>query len=186
MGQDKALMPFLGQPLIQRVLERVSPIADEILVTSNQPGKFKFLGVPIIPDVIPGVGALGGLYTALKSASNPLVAVVACDLPFVNPELLKACKEILDSTNCSAVIPGTDRGIEPLHAVYRVQTCLPAVEAALVDGRRRVISWHVDVDVHILPSVETAQYDPDGITFWNVNTEDEFKKAEAKALANRG
>jgi len=186
MGQDKALMPFLGQPLIQRVLERVSPIADEILVTSNQPGKFKFLGVPIIPDVIPGVGALGGLYTALKSASNPLVAVVACDLPFVNPDLLENCRDILIKTNSDAAIPSTERGIEPLHAVYRVETCLPAVEAALKAKRRRVISWHKDVDVHILSHFETARYDPHGVTFWNVNTEDEFKKAEAKALENRG
>jgi molybdopterin-guanine dinucleotide biosynthesis protein A len=186
MGQDKALMPFLGQPLIQLVLERVAPLADEIIVTSNQPKNFKFLGVPIFPDVIPCVGALGGLFTALKVASNPLVAVVACDLPFVNPDLLENCRDILIETSCDAVIPATERGLEPLHAVYRVETCLPAVEATLDSGNRRVISWHKEMDIHILPPEEVAQFDPHGITFWNVNTLEEFERAEVKALENRG
>jgi molybdopterin-guanine dinucleotide biosynthesis protein A len=93
MGQDKALIPFLGQPLIQRVKERVAKIADEVLVTTNNPEAFGFLQVRLVKDVIPGMGALGGLYTALYAASHPLVAVVACDMPFVNPLILswRAC-----------------------------------------------------------------------------------------------
>ena len=88
MGQNKALMPFLKQPLIERVVKRLAPFADELLVISNKPDQYEFLGVSLTPDIMPGRGALGGLYTALSSAHQPLAAVVACDMPFVNVGLL--------------------------------------------------------------------------------------------------
>src|SRR6185369_4678742 len=90
MGEDKALKPFLGRPLIQRLVERLSPIADEMIVTTNRPEEYRFLGLRLTPDLKPGRGALGGLYTALASASQPHVAVVACDMPFASPTLLEA------------------------------------------------------------------------------------------------
>jgi molybdopterin-guanine dinucleotide biosynthesis protein A len=182
MGQDKALIPFLGQPLIQRVVERLAPVGDEVVITTNQPENYRFLNLPVFPDVIPGVGALGGLYTALKVASHTLVAVVACDLPFANPDLLAACRDILLEKDCDAVIPSTERGLEPLHAVYRVAGCLPLVEAALEAGKRRMIAWHGSAEVVVLSPEETARYDPQGVTFWNVNTPKEFERAEKKAL----
>src|ERR1051325_5119992 len=89
MGEDKALKTFLGRPLIQRVIDRLAPIADELIVTTNHPDDYRFLGLK------PGRGALGGLYTAIASGSNPLVAVVACDMPFASPELLEAARQIL-------------------------------------------------------------------------------------------
>lgn len=181
MGQDKALMPFLGQPLIQRVAARVSPVGDEVLIIANQPENYTFLKLPVYPDMIPGLGALGGLYTALKVASHPLVAVVACDLPFANPALLEACRDILLQKGCDAVIPSTERGLEPLHAVYRVAGCLPAVEAALEAGKRKMIAWHGAAEVYVLPPEVTARFDPEGVTFWNVNTKEEFERAEAEA-----
>ncbi|MCX8063463.1 MAG: NTP transferase domain-containing protein, partial [Anaerolineales bacterium] len=64
MGKDKALLPFLGKPLIQRILERLIPVVDEALVTTNHPERYGFLNVPLVGDVFPGRGALGGLYTA--------------------------------------------------------------------------------------------------------------------------
>jgi molybdopterin-guanine dinucleotide biosynthesis protein A len=182
MGQDKALMPFLEQPLIQRVVARLAPVGDEVVITANQPENYRFLNLPVYPDVIPGVGALGGLYTALKVASHPLAAVVACDLPFANPDLLAACRDILLERGCAAVIPSTERGLEPLHAVYRVAGCLPSVEAALEAGKRRMIAWYKAAEVRVLSPEETARYDPERITFWNVNTPEEFERAEKKAL----
>src|SRR5215208_4858139 len=95
MGEDKALKTFLGRPLIQRVVERLSAVADELIVTTNRPEEYSFLGLPVFSDLKPGRGALGGLYTAIASATNPLVAVVACDMPFASPTLLQAAQEIL-------------------------------------------------------------------------------------------
>jgi molybdopterin-guanine dinucleotide biosynthesis protein A len=182
MGQDKALLPFLGQPLIQRVIMRVAHLADEVIVTTNIPRSYGFLGVPLVTDLIPGMGALGGLYTALATAHHPLVGLVACDLPFANPDLLEACREILLDTGVDAILPATERGLEPLHAVYRVETCLPLIKAALDAEKRRMIAWHKDAKVRILPPEGVAEHDPYGVTFWNVNTPEEFQKAEARAL----
>lgn len=182
MGQDKALLPFLRQPLVQRVMTRVAHLADEVIVTTNNPEAYTFLGVPLVEDLIPGMGALGGLYTALAIASHPLVGLIACDLPFANPNLLSACREILEDTGSDAVLPATEHGLEPLHAVYRVETCIPLVKAALDAGKRKMISWYGESRVRIIPAEDVAEFDPDGITFWNVNTPEEFRKAESKAM----
>ena len=80
MGEDKALKPFLGRPLIQRVIDRVSSIADELIVTTNRPEDYFFIQARLVSDLIPDRGALGGLYTAIASATHPFVAVVACDM----------------------------------------------------------------------------------------------------------
>lgn len=181
MGRNKALLPFLGQPLILRVKQRLAHLADEIIVTANDPDDYDFLGVPIKPDAFPGMGALGGIYTALQAAQQPLVAIVACDLPFANPQLLAACRDNLWESGADAIIPRSEKGLEPLHAVYRRKSCLPLVEAALFAGERKVIAWHSQAQITIMYPQTVSQYDQHGIAFWNVNTPEEFLQAETKA-----
>jgi len=181
MGQDKALLPFLGKPLILRIVQRISPIANEIIITTNFPANYTFLGLPLYPDVLPGRGALGGLYTAMVFAQFPLVAVVACDMPFVNPSLLAALCDRLEETNADVVLPQTDHGLEPLHAVYRRETCLPVVKAALDRGEWRLISWLTAVKFTKFSLDEVRLYDPDGMAFRNLNTLEEFQEAEETA-----
>jgi len=183
MGKNKALMPFLGQPLISRVLQRVQPLAAEILVTTNDPADFTFLKVPLIPDDFPGLGALGGLYTALQAAAHPLAAVIACDMPFVNVRLLAVQRQILMDEHADAVLPVLAHGFEPFHAVYRVATCLPAVRSAIHAGKRRAIAWMGDVKVRELTEPEIRAFDPHLLAFLNVNTPEEFKRAEAIAAS---
>jgi molybdopterin-guanine dinucleotide biosynthesis protein A len=182
MGRNKALLPFLGQPLIQRVMGRLAHLADEIIITANHPENYHFLGVPVVTDVMPGLGALGGLLTALKTAQQPFVALVACDLPFANPQLLRACRDLLLESGADAVVPSSEYGLEPLHAVYRREPCLPLVESALLAGKRKLIAWHDHARVIILPPATVSQYDPHQLAFWNVNTPEEFHQAETKAL----
>ncbi len=181
MGQDKALIPFLGKPLIERVIERVRPIADETLITTNLPAGFRYLEIPLVPDEMPGRGALGGLYTALKAARHPLVAVVACDMPFANPEILAKCRLILNKKNIDAVIPKSEFGLEPLHAVYRQNSCLPAVKNAIEADKWRMVAWHDDVHIDFISQQEMISLDPQGLAFWNVNTPEEFQQAEELA-----
>ena len=178
MGEDKALKTFLGRPLIQRVTERVSPIAAELIVTTNRPNDYTFLGLPLFSDLKPGRGALGGLYTAIASASNPIVAVVACDMPFAGTTLLEAAARLMVEEETDVVIPKSEEGFEPLHAVYRRDTCLPAIEAAIEADQWKVIAWFPQVKVRVLTSDEIKHYDPTGLAFWNVNTPEEFSKAE--------
>jgi len=181
MGQDKALLPFLGQPLIVRVIERLKPLANEILITTNHPVAFQFLGLPLYPDEQPGRGALGGLYTALNAASHPLVAVIACDMPFANVRLLSALRDALSTTQADLAIPVSAGGPEPFHAVYRRFTCLPAILQAMQTGKWRVDSWFSQVQLFTMQPEEILQYDPDGLCFWNVNTPEELKAAQQVA-----
>lgn len=184
MGQDKALLPFLGKPLIQRLIGRLSPLADELLVTTNRPESYRFLGLPLFQDVIPGRGALGGLYTALQAARQPLVAVVACDMPFASPALFSAEMDLLISTNADIVIPKTGEGLEPFHAVYRQSTCLPHIKSALSAGYWRVDSWFNQVKVQVIEDAEIRKHDPLMNCFRNVNTPEELAEAEMIAQKN--
>src|SRR4030065_314547 len=111
MGEDKALKTFLGRPLIQRVIERLSPIADELIVTTNRPDDYAFLDLRLTlrADLKPGRGALGGLYTAIASAAHPIVAVVACDMPFASSKLLRRACDLLLETGSDVGIPETDQ-----------------------------------------------------------------------------
>ena len=181
MGQDKALLPFLGQPLIVRVLERLRPLADEVIVTTNNPHSYQFLGLPLYPDLQPGRGALGGLYTALSAASQPLVAVVACDMPFASAPLFSAMCAALLSSQADLALPVTEGGSEPFHAVYRRATCLPLILQALQAGKWRVDSWFDQARLLPLAPDEVQRYDPLGLCFWNVNTPAELKTAQQLA-----
>ncbi|HLO27609.1 MAG TPA: molybdenum cofactor guanylyltransferase [Anaerolineales bacterium] len=189
MGEDKALKTFLGRPLIQRVIERLSPIAEEVIVTTNRPEAYSFLGLPLLSDLMPGRGALGGLYTAIASASHPIVAVVACDMPFASATLLEAGSRLLVEEGADVAIPrlaepgGKSEGYEPLHAVYRRETCLPAIKSAIDADQWKVIAWFPQVKVRVLTPDELKHYDPSGLAFWNVNTPEEFAEAEKLATS---
>jgi len=183
MGEDKALKMFLGRPLIQRVIERLSPIADEVIVTTNHPEAYSFLDVRLLSDLKPGRGALGGLYTAIASASHPVVAVVACDMPFASATFIETASRILIEEEADVVIAKSNEGYEPLHAIYRRDTCLPAIEASIEADQWKVIAWFPQVKVRVLTPEELKHLDPAGLAFWNVNTPEEFAKAEQLALA---
>jgi molybdopterin-guanine dinucleotide biosynthesis protein A len=191
MGEDKALKPFLGRPLIQRVIERLSWIADELIVTTNRPEDYAFLNTTagsakrlrLVPDLKPGRGALGGLYTAIASAAQPIVAVVACDMPFASAKLIETAAGIMDNEGTDVVIARSGEGFEPLHAVYRRDTCLPAIESAIEADQWKVVAWFPQVKVRVLTPEEIKSADPDGLAFWNVNTPEEFARAEDLATS---
>lgn len=201
MGEDKALKSFLGKPLIQRVIERLTPIADELIVTTNHPADYAFLNFPppgtaegalpadyaflnstrLVPDLKPGRGSLGGLYTAIASASHPYVAVAACDMPFASQNFFESAHRLLVKEEADVVIAKTNEGYEPFHALYRRETCQSAIEAALEGDQWKVIAWFPQVKARTLSPDELRQFDPSGLCFWNVNTPEEFAQAERLA-----
>ena len=185
MGEDKALKPFLGRPLIQRVIDRLASLSDEILVTTNYPDDYAFLGLRLVPDLVAGRGALGGLYTALASAASPIVAVAACDMPFASASLLEAATRLMVQEEADVVIARTNEGYEPFHAVYRRETCVPAIQSAIDADKWKVIAWFPSVKVRALTRAEIAESDPSGLCFWNVNTPEEFTEAEKLALKSQ-
>lgn len=179
MGESKVLMPFLGVPLIQRVFERTNEIAQEVLIVSNDPEELEFMDVKLVSDSIPGKGAIGGLFTAMDKASSELVAVVACDLPFVSAAILKEGARLLDLTGADVAIPRVNGDFyEPLHAVYRRQTCKTAILQAIQADQRRLISWFASVQVLEMDEELCKQLDPDGLAFFNINNKEDFLLAE--------
>lgn len=181
MGEDKALKPFLGKPLILQVLSALSGVGDEVLVTSNQMSPADLPGLRLEPDLLPGRGTLGGLYTAMVKAVHPLVAVVACDLPFASADIFKEAIRLLQDREVDAVVPRSLAGLEPMHAVYRRSTCLPVIQAALIGERLKAIDWFSRVRMLELDPDALHKLDPEGLAFWNVNTPEEFKQAEVVA-----
>lgn len=190
MGEDKALKKFQGKPLIERVIERLNPIADEILVTTNQPDKYSFLNKRLVSDLIPDRGALGGLYTAISSASHPYVGIVACDMPFASQKFFETATNWIVKEEADVVIPRIKSeaseksgGYEPLHALYRKETCLPAIEDAIQKDLWKVIAWFGKVKVRDVSDDEMKIIDSTGLYSWNVNTPEEFEQAEK--IANK-
>ncbi len=181
MGEDKALKPFLGRPLIQRVIDNLTPIADELIVTTNRPADYAFLNLRLIPDLKPGRGALGGLYTAIASATHPFVAVVACDMPFASQTFFEGARKLMVKEDTDVVIAKTNEGYEPFHALYRRETCLPAIESAIDADQWKVIAWFPKVKVRELTLEEVKEFDPSSLCFWNLNTPEEFLQAEKQA-----
>jgi molybdopterin-guanine dinucleotide biosynthesis protein A len=102
-------------------------------------------------------------------------------MPFASANLLEAASSLLLEKEVDVVIPKLEEGYEPLHAVYRRETCLPAIESAIQADQWRVISWFPHVKVHTLTADEIKRYDLLGLAFWNVNTPEEFSQAEAIA-----
>jgi molybdenum cofactor guanylyltransferase len=176
MQRDKGLVPLNGRPLIDHLLERVRPLGDEILVTTNKPEDYAYLGLRMASDEQPGAGALAGLHTAMKAARGERVLVLACDMPFVNVPLLQHI--ISQSEEVDIVVPRWQDILQTLHAVYRRATCLPAIEQVLEQGLKRVISFYPQVEVREISEQEILRFDPGGLSFFNVNTPEELQEAE--------
>ena len=177
-------MSFNGTPLIKRIHDRFSGIGQEtILITNSETGYADF-GLPIFQDIIPDRGALGGLYTALTFARKPYVGIIAADLPFSSPRLLLRLLELTQSSEADAALPSTEFGLEPMHAVYKRESCLPLVKNALEQNQWKMIAWHDHAKVEVLDPEQTRRAAGTNYTFENVNTPKDFQAAEKLAAEN--
>lgn len=176
MGRDKALVKLDDKALIEHVLERVEGLADEILITTNNPQGLEYLGLRLVGDRVPGAGALHGLQTALLAAGGEDVLLLACDAPFASRPLLEHL--FASRQKADVVIPKRGEHFEPLQALYNREICLPAVDRALRSGKKRMISFFNSVRVHAVDQETLARLDPAGLSFFNINTEAELRQAE--------
>lgn len=190
MGRSKATVPFAGRPLICRLVERLAPAADELVITTNEAENLAFLheqypdlGIRLVPDEYDYRGALPGLYTALTAASNPFVAVVACDMVFASPRLVVAEAIVMKETGAEVVVPVNKHGYEPFHGMYRRQACLPAIQEGLDEGEKRAQYIFGKVRVREFTQDEVLAAEPMGGCFVNANTPDELQALEDGFLA---
>jgi len=182
-GVDKAALLLGRSRIIDRQLAILTSLAEDVLIIANEATRYAGFQLPVIPDLVPGAGALGGLYTALEAARHELVVIVACDLPFVTQALFdRLIVEASDEVD--AVVPRSSRGLEPLCAVYRKEFVVPA-EQALIAGHNKIDALFTGFQVRMVEDQELARNGFSSSMFRNVNTPEDWKLAQEEfALRN--
>lgn len=178
MGRDKAWIELGdGRPIVQHVVDVARAVAEDVLIVANEE-RYATLGPRVVPDAYPDAGVLGGIATGVAAAAHDRVIVVACDMPFLLPRVLRYLVE--QAEGYDAVVPLAEGELQTLHALY-TKACLPAMRRALDAGERRVISFFPDIRVRTVEAGELRPLDLDLRSFTNVNTPEELA-----ALRDRG
>lgn len=180
LGTDKAFLKIDNRVLIEEIVEKMAHIGEEVIIVTNSPHKYGYLQTRLVSDVYPGKGALGGIYSGLRAAHNDYGLVVACDMPFLNLNLLRYM--ILLSPGHDVVIPRVSGLTEPLHAIYS-KDCLQPMERLLSAGGLRIVDFFPEVRVRYVEEEEIRLFDPQCLSFFNINTPKDLEKA--KRLARR-
>jgi molybdopterin-guanine dinucleotide biosynthesis protein A len=179
-GRPKALLELGGRLIVERVVAAVSPAVDDLLVVTNTPELYAFLGLPMVGDVHPDHGSLGGIYSGLKAASGDAAFTVACDMPFLDPDVVRLV--VARAGEGDVAIPRVSGQWETLHAAY-AKRCLAPIEARLLAGRLKIVEFFEEVRVVEIAEAEIARLADPALVFMNVNTPDELERA--RALAGR-
>ena len=180
MGKDKALLPWGNATLIEHVIKTLQPLVDELIVAVDDATRFRFLHAQVVEDLLPCAHALGGIYTGLVRASHERCFVCACDMPFVNPRFVRFLAG--ESDNCDIVVPKTTQGFQMLHAIY-TKSALETIEAQIHARRWGLQALVLRVRARIIEQDTIAIYDPDGASFVNLNSPDDYSRAFAKYQA---
>ena len=178
-GQPKALLQLGGRRIIERVLDAVAPVVDDVLIVTNTPELYGFLGVPMIADVHPDHGSLGGIFSGLAAARGAAALTVACDMPFLHREVARLL--VSRAGEGDVVIPRVGEQLQTLHAVYG-KACLPAIEARLQAGQFKIVGFFDRVRVVEVDEADVARHRAPEVVFMNVNTPEDLARARALAV----
>ena len=179
LGRVKALERINEQSLIERTIDCLSTVSQALLVVTSRE-QFRLIAAArlkgrLIVDIYPGKGVLGGIYTGLTSADSFYSLVVGCDMPFLNRDLLCYLIEIAPSFD--VVVPRIDNMLEPLHAVYS-RDCLAPIKELIGKDRLGISQLFKLVKTRYVDKDEIAKFDPRCLSFFNINTLDDIKKAK--------
>ena len=175
-GSPKALLPFGGRPLIEHISETLRSVLSDCLVVTNTPELYASLGLPMVGDVFPDGGSLGGLYSGLRAVPGDAALCVASDMPFLSAPLLRYLSA--RAGEADAVIPEAAGGPQALHAVYR-KACLPAMERRLRAGQLKIGDLLDDLRIVRVSASDLRLFaDPD-LAFMNLNTPEDVARARA-------
>jgi molybdopterin-guanine dinucleotide biosynthesis protein A len=176
MGRDKALEKIGGKYLIERVINSLSLLGDDIIVVTALPNQLPSLNIEKVLDTYPRTGAKVGLCTGINASLSFYSLVVACDMPFLNIDLLRY---LLDSASgFDAVIPRIGDKIEPLHAVYS-KNCIPILDEHISKGKLKISDLFDEINVRYVEAGEIERYDPQHLSLFNINSEADLKRAKA-------
>ncbi|MFC2017483.1 molybdenum cofactor guanylyltransferase [Chloroflexota bacterium] len=185
LGRSKALETIGGKSLIECVVEQLRPLASQILIVTSReqsdlPVAYK---AEILVDIYPNKGPIGGIYTGLLASQSSHSVVVACDMPFVNVELLRYMIEL--SPGFDAVVPRLGEGkVEPLHAVYS-RRCLDNMKTQLEHDQLEIRRFLDTVYVRYVELAECQRLDPQLLTFFNINYQSDLDQAITFVTENK-
>ena len=169
--QDKSLYPYEGKPLIQHVYDMIEPVFSKVCIIADDGDKYNFLNADIHPDIIPGLGAIGGLYTALEIAEESRAFLLPCDMPSINTEFISYMLSIPDEYDL--IIPELGGHYEPLHAIYK-KTCLKPLKDLIDSGDKKIINFFKDVNMRTITEDEICHYDDPFLMFRNINYKEDI------------
>jgi len=176
MGKNKALIQIEGIPIIERICVLFKKLFQEVWIITDQTEVFHGLGAKLHDDLIPNLGALGGLYSGLVLASFPHSFCVACDMPFLREPLIDYLVGGIDGF--AAVVPRTKDGWQPLHAVYS-KSCLEVITEVVAEKKTKIIDIYPRIKLRVVEEEEFHSLDPTNESFINVNTPEDLARIEA-------
>ena len=178
LGRDKAVEPVGGEPLLSRVIGRLSQVTEQTVVVVADVKRASELPLPrsakVAMDIYPGGGALGGIFTGLAAADGSWGMVVACDMPFLNVALFRHM--LTRKEGFDAVVPVLEGRPEPTHALYS-KSCLPHMERRLKADDLKIARFFDEVRVDYVSQEDVEKRDPDHLSFFNVNTQEDLDRA---------
>ena len=176
MGEDKRFLRVGNRTLFERSLAILRSLFPNVLVVIAQDSLPLQADVPVIRDLVPDCGVLGGVYTGLRQASTEHIFAVACDMPFLNPQAVRYLTDLKDDADI--VMAQRENGFQPTHALYG-RRCLPVLEEMVRTGHLtiRQIVVHPSLNVRLIQEAELRRIDPEGRSFLNVNTPADLEAA---------
>ena len=178
LGEDKISLVIGGENLLIRTVSRLCRLEDDIILVlargQSEPELPSTPGVRIVTDIFIGKGPLVGIYSGLKASSQDYSIVVACDMPFLSIDLLRYMTSLI--SNFDIVIPQIGRLVEPLHAVYS-KNCLQQIEGMLKKDNLKIDELLDRVRVRYVEENEIDRFDPERLSFFNINTSVDLKRA---------
>jgi molybdopterin-guanine dinucleotide biosynthesis protein A len=185
LGRSKALQVIEGKSLIQWVVDRLAVLSTEIIIATAN-GKpipcSSTVRIRTVADIYPGKGPLAGIYSGLIASSSSRAIVVGCDTPFLSVSLLEYMTQICSIFD--VVVPRIKNKLEPLCAVYS-KNCLDPIQGLLKQDERQIRKLFSMVKVKYIEEDEINRFDPEHLSFFNINTQDDLERARKLAAEQR-
>jgi molybdopterin-guanine dinucleotide biosynthesis protein A len=188
-GGENSRIPFLkgfltvqGRAVIERILETLSRVFEKVVISTNMPERYFYLGVPLVGDILNEKGPITGILSIVSSSREESVFVVACDMPFINEKLVRYMiesyeseKKVAGQKEVDAVIPVFEGKTEPLFGIYTRRT-IETMEAMIVTGKKSLITMLSCMSVKYIGDEEVRAIDPSGRSFANINTIEDYER----------
>ena len=181
MGKNKAFLKFKGKTFLERQIEALNEIFEEIIISTNSPEEYQNFNLPVIEDVYHDKGPLGGIYTGLINSKSFYTFFLACDMPFIEKKLIKSLQVFTKDKDYDVIVPINSNRLEPLHAIYS-KNCINPIKKQIDTNNLKIIDFYpqvkvkrVEIDKYIQP--KNANENP----LTNLNTIEEYKRVEIRA-----